>query len=568
MTGSEEKHGEEFTAVSRTLLRCATRGGPRTEFLSEASREILAVSGADTLDLWFEDGELCHHWHAALRPHPSFRLTPFSPGAAGEPGTRRRDARPSSDTFLERILPLMDDGERLAASAQRTPGGSLWVEEPARGSEASDRDLRSAAIVPFEIDGQSDGLLRLTSFQPALLSRDQVESLEDLAQLLSAALVTHRAQAALTERVKELTCMYRIAHIAAQPNLSLDNTLREIVELLPSAWQYPDITTARILLEDRTFHSRGFAVGPHCLAAEILAQGKPRGRVEVFYTDRGDPDRQPLLEDAPFLVEENHLIQAVARELTFIIERRHAEQEKRQLQDGIRHADRLATIGQLAAGVAHELNEPLGNILGFAQLAQKSPGLPDQTRGDIERIVKASLYAREIIRKLLFFSRQAPSRMMAVNLNTVVEDVLSLLESRCAKAGIRVVLGLSEELPVIRGDPAQLQQVVVNLVVNAIQAMPDEGQLRVAIQVKDDAVFLSVDDTGVGIPPENIQRVFAPFFTTKDVGQGTGLGLSVVHGIVSAHGGWVRVESKPGKGARFVIRLPQAGPTGEHVHGQ
>ncbi|MCP4657633.1 MAG: hypothetical protein GY856_19680, partial [bacterium] len=307
----------------------------------------------------------------------------------------RRDGR----SLLEQILPLMDDGDRLAASARRTAGGSLWVagaaEEPGLDA-ASGRDFRSVAIVPFEIDEQREGILRLNSIKPTLFTEDLVESYEDLAQLLGAAMVTRRAQAALTERVKELTCMYRIAHIAAQPSLTLDDTLREIVELLPPAWQYPDITTARIVLEDRTFQSRGFEVGPHCLAAEILTQGTPHGRVEVFYTDRGrDPDQRPLLEETPFLEEENHLIQGVARELTFIIERKHAEQEKLRLQESIRHADRLATIGQLAAGVAHELNEPLGNILGFAQLMQKSFGLPNQARGDIDRIVSASLNARE-----------------------------------------------------------------------------------------------------------------------------------------------------------------------------
>lgn len=358
--------------------------------------------------------------------------------------------------------------------------------------------------------------------------------------------------------------MYRIAHIAAQPNLSLDDTFQEIVELLPSAWQYPDVTTARVILEDRTFHSRGFEVGPHCLAAEILVQGTPLGRVEVFYTARGRD-----LETTPFLEEENHLIEGVARELTFIIERKHAEQEKRQLQESIRHADRLATIGQLAAGVAHELSEPLGNILGFAQLVQKSPGLPDQARGDIDRIVDASLYAREIIRKLMFFSRQTPSRMTEVNLNQVVGDVISLLESRCTKAGIIIVLELSQELPLVHGDPGQLQQVVVNLAVNAIQAMSDQAELRVVTVVRDDTVSLIVDDTGEGISPENVPRIFAPFFTTKDVGQGTGLGLSVVHGIVSAHGGSAKVESKLGRGARFVIRLPKAGTTAESgSHGE
>jgi signal transduction histidine kinase len=279
--------------------------------------------------------------------------------------------------------------------------------------------------------------------------------------------------------------------------------------------------------------------------------------VEVVYAE-GDRDleRPILFEEAPFLEEEHNLIQGISRELTSIIERKRAEEETLRLQHQVRHADRLATIGQLAAGIAHELNEPLGNILGFAQLAHKSPGLTDQTRRDLEKIVTASLYAREIIKKLLFFSRQTPPEKLGVDLNKVVEDGLSLLEPRCAKAGITVVRKLAPEAPVVLGDAAQLQQVLVNLGVNAIQAMPEGGTLQVGTAMEEAVACLTLEDTGVGIPPENLERIFLPFFTTKDVGAGTGLGLAVVHGIISLHDGTVHADSEVGRGTRFEIRLP------------
>ena len=541
MTGDGRERRREFDAVSRALLRCANRGEPRTEFLRQASTAILGVTHAEGLDLWLEDGELSYHWQAVAQPHAAFRLANLSSGPTAKNWPRGSRGR-QAPALLERVLPLVDDGGRLATSAARTAGGSLWLEQ--------------VAIVPFEIDVENEGVLRVGSAKKEFLTQDQVQSYEDLAQLLGVAMANRRAQAALTERVKELTCMYRIAQIAAESTLSLDDTLQEIVELLPPAWQYPNITTARIVLAERTFRSRRFEVGPHRLSADVHVQGTQRGRVEVFYADECSLDETLLLEGDPFLDDERHLIQAVARELSFIIERRFAEDEKVRLQEQIRHGDRLATVGQLAAGVAHELNEPLGNILGFAQLANKSPNLPAQTRSDLGRIVTASLYAREIIKNLMFFSRQTPSQRTVLNLNKVVEDGLALLEPRCTKAGIAVVRELAPELPVVHGDPTQLQQVLVNLLVNAIQAMPDGGKLHVGTVAEEDMVCVILEDTGVGIPAENLESIFVPFFTTKDVGQGTGLGLSVVHGIMSSHGGSVQADSKVGSGTRFEVRLP------------
>ncbi len=361
------------------------------------------------------------------------------------------------------------------------------------------------------------------------------------------------AQWALRERVKELTCLYGIARVADKTGIPLEEVVQHVVELLPPAWQYPEVACARITFEGRECCSAGFVAGGQSLASEILIDGAKRGQVELVYVEE-----RPRHDEGPFLKEERSLINEVARQMSLILARRQAEEDRARLQEQLRRVDRLATIGQLAAGVAHELNEPLGAILGYAQLTLKGFGIPDQMSRNLEKIVKASLHSREIIRKLLLFARQVPSEKRAVDLNQMVKESLYLVETRCAKAKVQLVLRLAKDLPAVPADPGQMQQVMLNLAVNAVQSMPSGGTLRVITERAEGHVRLAVEDTGVGMEPEVVAKIFNPFFTTKDVGQGTGLGLSMVHGIVTAHGGTVEVQSLPGKGTRFDVLLPLA----------
>lgn len=363
--------------------------------------------------------------------------------------------------------------------------------------------------------------------------------------------LSHSAKAALAERVKELTCLYGIAQIAGEPGISLEEIIQRIVELLPPAWQYPEIAFARITLDGISYTTPGFRECCQKQTAEIIVDGPSRGVVELVYIEE-----KPDLDEGPFLKEERSLIDAVARQVALVIERREGEEDKLKLYAQLRHADRLATIGMLAAGVAHELNEPVGNILGFAQLAKKCSDVPTSAREDIEKIETASLQARDIIQKLLVFARQRPPEKTRVNLNHVVQDSLFFFEARCAKEGVELIRTLSPNLPDITADPAQLNQVLVNLVVNALQSIPGGGRITVETRFGDNSVYLVVADTGTGMSKQVLEKIFVPFFTTKDVGQGTGLGLPVVHGIVAAHGGSIDVESKEGHSTRFEIRLP------------
>ncbi len=355
----------------------------------------------------------------------------------------------------------------------------------------------------------------------------------------------------LIERNKELTCLYSMTKIVGK-NKPLPQMLESIAAIIPPAFQYPATTAAIIRLDQHSYGGSETAIGSPALT-ENLIQEIPRGNIEVICTP---PENGPKSSNSPFLDEERTLLKTVAHHLSLAIEKKEAFDNKAEMENQLRHSDRLAKIGQLTAGVAHELNEPLIHILGFAKLSSKATDLSEQVYSDLDNIIKAALHAREVIKKLMFFSRQTPPRETLVNLNRLIEDGIYLFESRCAKNGIIVKKTIYNDLPLIKADISQLQQVFTNLTVNAIQAMPEEGKLNIETSCDEDHVYLLVQDTGIGMTPETLKQIFLPFFTTKDIKEGTGLGLSVVHGIVKSHGGSIDVESRIGNGARFRIKFP------------
>jgi signal transduction histidine kinase len=368
---------------------------------------------------------------------------------------------------------------------------------------------------------------------------------------------------ALRERIKELTCLYSISQISEKNAAAPDKIFHGIAEAIPPAWQYAEATAARIVLDGKSYHSSNFEESHRKMTAPVIIAGKRRGMVEVVYTGR-----LPHSDEVRFLKEERTLLRAIARQVAFIVTRQEADAERAELQRQLIHADRLATIGQLAAGVAHELNEPLGTILGFAQLACKHPGLQEKPRHDIEKIVDASLYAREIVKKLLIFARQTPVFKSRIGFNDVVSEALGMFEHRFEKDAIELVCELSPRLPPVVADCGQLKQVIVNLVVNSMQAMPGGGLLTVRTAFDGACLVCTVKDTGTGMTKETLNRIFVPFFTTKDVDRGTGLGLPVVHGIITSHGGNIAVESTPGRGTIVTIRLPVDPINGRKKAGQ
>ena len=545
---------ESVLTLSNQIMHLALCGLLRYDFLKEVSKVLMQSSGSDSVVMWLKErGKF--YWSELLRSqkHP-FRFE-IMPGV--EDKERGIIPKLRKNTWLERLSREVFLGRYDSSLSRITPNGSFWTgdAEVDKTKSAADRDYRSVVLVPIRVEKENIGLLELKSQSQDFFTKKDVEIFEGVAQTLRVALGYRRAQVGLRERVKELTCLYGIAKIVEQGSLSLRDILQEIVMLLPPAWLYPEIASARIILDDQTYATPNYKEDTHKQTAKIIVGGLQRGIVEVTYREE-----KPELDEGPFLKEERSLIDTVAREIVLIIERTQIEEDKERLQEQLRHADRLATIGQLSAGVAHELNEPIGGILGFAQLMQKDPGLSSQAKIDTEKIMRASLHAREVIKKLMLFARQVPPQKTRVNLNQIVKDGLYFLESRCTKEGIKVVCQLSSPLPDVIADQSQMTQVLVNTVVNAIQAMPNSGKLTIRTLASDKFVSLIVEDTGVGMEKNISSQIFQPFFTTKDVGVGTGLGLSVVYGIVTSHGGTIDVESKVGQGTRIKIKLPRTKP--------
>jgi two-component system NtrC family sensor kinase len=356
----------------------------------------------------------------------------------------------------------------------------------------------------------------------------------------------------LKERVKELKCLYELSRVSWDADNDLKTVLLKTLTILPPAMRYPGDAVVSISVNNKVYATPGFIKHKKAITSPLIVDKIKHGYISVGYKNSSKTSRVKN----PFLREEKNLLKIVASQLSRYIKRSLVEEEKRALQTQLQHAERLAFVGELSAGIAHELNEPLGKILGFAQLIKKAGELNRQQSEDIERIIKASLFTREIIKKLMIFSRQMPQQITLVNLNTVVTNILYFIDVRFQSRGIQLLQRLDPTLPDIQADAVQMSQVLVNLITNAIHAMPQGGKVMVVTKQKGRMISLTVKDTGTGMAAEVKKKIFEPFFTTKAVGQGTGLGLSVVQGIIESHNGSITVSSVPGKGSKFEILLP------------
>jgi signal transduction histidine kinase len=226
-------------------------------------------------------------------------------------------------------------------------------------------------------------------------------------------------------------------------------------------------------------------------------------------------------------------------------------------------AEKLAAIGKLAAGIAHEVNNPLTSVLTFSSLMLEQTPAEDPRHERLRVIVRDTTRARNIVRQVLSFAREAPLKKVKMSVNRPVLEILDSLVSQEAFKGLELTQVLSEDLPEIDIDPVQISQVVSNILLNAIHSITPPGKIHVATEAAGNWIKITVSDTGEGIPQEHLKKIFDPFFTTKDKSSGTGLGLAVSYGIIKKHGGNIKVRSTVGEGSTFIIRLPVS--EGKHL---
>jgi PAS domain S-box-containing protein len=308
----------------------------------------------------------------------------------------------------------------------------------------------------------------------------------------------------------------------------------------------------------------GHARTGHCSACEAIELRRPVRRVRNM-SDPGGAQRRWEATYNPVLGtdgEVSHVVE-VWRDIT----------ERSDLEAQLAHSERLASLGTLAAGVAHELNNPMAAIVaGVERLRRwltREPQLASDSKGEVDsvlqRIERETQRCTETTEKLLLLAQPYRVASAWVDVNRAIRDTLSLLNHQMRDQGIAMVQDLDPKAPSVWARESGIRGVCMNLAMNAVQAMKEGGMLTVRTRYAGSTVILEFEDTGPGIQPRHLDRIWDPFFTTKPIGQGTGLGLSITRQTVSRYGGSIRVESRLGEGARFILELPVKGPRGSDV---
>jgi signal transduction histidine kinase/ActR/RegA family two-component response regulator len=383
----------------------------------------------------------------------------------------------------------------------------------------------------------------------------------------------------LGERVKELGLLHEAARLLHHASGADQLLLAELAVRMPAAWLHADDACARVAYGELSATSPDWRETPWMQTATFTTR-RGTGVLQVAYRSE-----HPPADEGPFLAEERALIDSLADMLQSHIDRGVMERERQAVEAQLRQAQKMEALGTLAGGIAHDFNNLLTAIGANAQLAalDVEPGGP--AAASVGEILKAHGRARDLVRRILLFSRRQDSSRQAVAVAPIVEEAMQLLRATVPpKVAIRV--NAAPSLPPVLADPVQIHQVLLNLGTNAAYAMRERGgTLTVSLDVApDDAggtgpypeldpgryLRLRVTDTGSGMSEEVRERLFEPFFTTKGL-EGTGLGLSVVHGIVRDHGGSIAVTSEEGAGTTFEILLPareaEAGSTEEGREG-
>tara|TARA_R110002051_G_scaffold324970_1_gene424860 strand:+ start:33094 stop:34185 length:1092 start_codon:yes stop_codon:yes gene_type:complete len=360
------------------------------------------------------------------------------------------------------------------------------------------------------------------------------------------------AELALKERIKELTCLYEVSSIIVQANSELlEDTLSAIARSLKNAFKFSEFTEIVIqtplIAVNTTINFEHKVV----ISSPILSFNKANGSIHAYLP-------KDKFSQNDFLFEEQQLLDSVALKIGNLLERLELKKNETSLKRQMERADRLGILGEITAGIAHELNTPLANILGFAELLKDDLKNDVKALADVDKIIQNTIFSREVVKKLMFFACEMPQEMQKVNIVPSIKNAINLLDASFRKEEVKYLVKIEEEELWLRADTIQLTQIIFNLIINAIYFSPKGGLVTIETFQNKTHIVLKIVDEGTGLSEASLEKVFQPFYTTKATGEGSGLGLSVVHGIIMSHGGTIEVENNPHKGATFTVKLPKS----------
>jgi PAS domain S-box-containing protein len=359
----------------------------------------------------------------------------------------------------------------------------------------------------------------------------------------------------LGERVKELSCLYNLSKLVVKRGVSIEDILQGTVDLLPPAFEYPEVACARIIFEGQIFKTNNFKKTPWKQTSNITVNEKNLGFLEVCYLEE-----MPERDNGPFLREGQNLINAITEELGRTVERKWAKLQA--IRSG-----QLALLGELAAGVAHEINNPINGIINYAQILININKKKRRENDIAGRILKESDRIAEIVKSLLSFARDNKEKKHHVRIHEIISVTLALIATQIRNDCIRLNLNIPSDFPEIIAHPEQIKQVFLNIISNARYSLNQKypgkhGDKTLEIVGEEinvenlPHIQITFNDRGMGIPVEVLDKVINPFFSTKSGDEGTGLGLSISHGIVSDHGGKLMISSVEGEFTKVTVELP------------
>ncbi|WP_158974533.1 sensor histidine kinase [Cellulophaga sp. L1A9] len=354
----------------------------------------------------------------------------------------------------------------------------------------------------------------------------------------------------LKERIKELTCLYEVTSIIVNCDYNqLETSLEAIVDCLKKAMRYDQYAFVSLSCDQYHISSDQNIPELVSLKSSIKVFNEVDGHIIVGYPKDNYSSRD-------FLKEELTLLKNVSLAIGNLLEKKQIRENELAIKRQVERADRLNILGEITAGIAHELNTPLANILGFAELLRNNMTEENAIR-DLDKIVDSAIFSREVVKKLMFFTCEMPQQMAELTINPIIKNVLNLLDPSFKKNRVKYILSFNNDAIQLKADSIQLTQVLFNLIMNALYFSPPNATITIKVKELTNDVKISISDEGSGISKINEEKIFQPFFTTKPVGEGSGLGLSVVHGIVKSHKGQIVYTPNTPKGATFVVHFPK-----------